>query len=104
MALMSDPVIQAVYCIQDNHHCSIDNMKVYCSNVKKRSTGTSSNQIHITFEFKVQDKSPSADQNVEMSKMSLIARSLAALSNEVCILHMYLLPKDVRYRHFNGLI
>ena len=85
-ALMSDPVILNVFCLQNNQHCSIGNMRVSCSTVKKRSTGTASNQVHISFEFNVADKAPSGDQSTEMTKMTRIASSLGTLGKEVCII------------------
>jgi len=82
-ALMSDPVILNLYCIVNGQHCTIKNMKVSCSSVKKRSTGATSNQIHVSFEFIVEDKAPSGDQTTEMSKMTRIASSLGVLGREV---------------------
>ena len=82
---MSDPVIQSIFCVQNDQHCSIGNLKVYCSTVKKRSTGATSNQVHITFEFNVEDKSPSSDQSTEMTKMTRVASSLGTLGREVVI-------------------
>ena len=84
---MSDPVILNLYCIQNGQHCTIKNMKVSCSSVKKRSTGATSNQIHVSFEFNVEDKTPSGDQMTEMSKMTRIASSLGALGREVSTNH-----------------
>ena len=84
-ALMSDPVILNIFCVQNNQHCSIGNMKVSCSTVKKRSTGAASNQVHISFDFNVADNAPSGDQSTEMNKMTRIASSLGSLGREVCI-------------------
>ena len=82
-ALMNDPVIANIYCVRQTQHCSLENVKVTCSSVRKRSTGAISNQVHITFDFYVKDAAPSTDQNTEMLKMSQIIATMGSLGKEV---------------------
>ncbi|XP_065058481.1 sushi, von Willebrand factor type A, EGF and pentraxin domain-containing protein 1-like isoform X1 [Rhopilema esculentum] len=82
-ALISDPVIASLYCTRQAQHCSLENVEVSCSSVRKRSTGAISNQVHITFDFYVKDAAPSTDQNTEMLKMTQIIATMGSLGKEV---------------------
>eukprot|EP00794_Sanderia_malayensis_P007556 gene7556-8393_t len=84
-ALMTDPIIQSIYCSTNNQNCVIKNVRVHCSSVKrKRNTGSgSSNSLHISFEFYVQDKAPSSNQRSEMTKMTRIINSMSGLGKEI---------------------
>ena len=83
-AMTTDVFVQNLYC-QNNKHCVVKNIRVYCSSVKKRSTGSSYNAVHISFEFYVQDTAPSTDQNTEIGKMTQIMNSMGGLAKEVSI-------------------
>ena len=98
-ALLTDPIIQSIYCVQSTENCVVKNVRVTCSANRKRSTGSTGNEAHISFDFYVQDTQPSSDQNAEITKINKIITTMGHLGAQVCVTYAYR-PYSVVYYQY----